>query len=227
MLLILIYLGLSKSFAPAEKKYLYINNIKDFREHFPKGTLTIILTNCYQTGLIIKTYFMKIKMVQGHMPPYVTYLRTSSKFWKDCQQNIGLSLYRRNESKDRVELTLAPPGFIFLDDYNYGRWRTTRSGMRIWKFNRRHKQLPLFLDWKNSYTQGSPSIDLYKKVRNLINLNLDYTYSTNDDFLPYLKKIALLKKQDINPLNYKKILRNFIYLPKWKRESIGERSNKK
>ncbi|MBT5094359.1 MAG: hypothetical protein HOM21_08965, partial [Halobacteriovoraceae bacterium] len=55
-LLILIFLGLSKSFAPSEHKTPKIDNALVFPNYFLGSPLSSILVDAFQTGFLIKTY---------------------------------------------------------------------------------------------------------------------------------------------------------------------------
>src|SRR5690606_1262121 len=127
-LLVLVYLGLSKSFAPSERSTPYLVNEQVFSSFFLGAPLTVILTDRLQTGFLIKTYFLELRVVQGFKLPETILIRTSHDFWKKNEKNLGMSIFRRDETSSRSSTIPQPPGAIFIGDPAYGHWELASSG---------------------------------------------------------------------------------------------------
>lgn len=146
-LLVLVYLGLSKSFAPAERSTPYLVNDQVFASFFVGAPISVILTDRLQTGFLIKTYFLELRIVQGFKLPETLLVRTSYDFWKNNEKNLGMSIFRRDEKDARTSTIPQPPGAIFLGDPSYGSWELAPSGDREWHFYNAYKYFPDYLGW--------------------------------------------------------------------------------
>tara|TARA_R110000868_G_scaffold242909_5_gene498569 strand:- start:2398 stop:3084 length:687 start_codon:yes stop_codon:yes gene_type:complete len=146
-LLVLVYLGLSKSFSPSERSTPYLVNEQVFSSFFQGAPLSVILTDRLQTGFLIKTYFLELRLVQGFKLPETMLVRTSKGFWEKNKTNLGMSLFRRDEKDGTSSVTPQPPGAIFLGDPSYGNWELAPSGEREWHFYNAYKYFPDYLGW--------------------------------------------------------------------------------
>lgn len=147
ILLVLVYLGLSKSFAPSERSTPYLVNEQVFSSFFQGAPLSVILTDRLQTGFLIKTYFLQLRLVQGFKLPETLLIRTSYSFWEKNKENLGMSLFRRDEKNGASSVIVQPPGAIFLGDPSYGYWELAPSGDREWHFYNAYKYFPDYLGW--------------------------------------------------------------------------------
>ena len=155
IVLILIFLGLSKSFSPRESKIVYIKNQRVFKNFFTGAPLSIILVESFKTGFFIKSYYQRYRVIYGFQKPYYITVRTSQSFWENNLQNIGMSLFRREEKALAESSVPMPPGVLYLNNYSYGSWVRHESGNRIWQFHKAYREnqglnFPQFFGW-NSY----------------------------------------------------------------------------
>lgn len=148
-LLILIYLGLSKSFAPSEQGTSYIVNEHALQHFFSSSPVSVILTDSFKKGLIIHTYFQRYKVIHVFKPPEDIFVRTSEKFWTKHLDHIGMSILRRGEKSGNPTTTPLPPGFLFINDPAYGSWEYHDSGQKVWQFHNAYKKFPNLLGWSN------------------------------------------------------------------------------
>lgn len=146
-LLILIYLGLSKSFAPSEQGTPYIANEHALQHSFPDAPVSVILTDSFKTGFIIHTYFQRYKVIHVFKPAEDIYVRTSEKFWTKHLDHVGMSILRRGEKNSNPNSTPLPPGFLFIGDPAYGSWEYHDSGQKVWQFHNAYKGFPQLLGW--------------------------------------------------------------------------------
>lgn len=148
ILVMLIYLGLSKSFSPSEFGISYILNEKSLSELVKGAPVTTILVDMHSTGFLIKTYYHKYKIVYGFQSVDEIIVRTSSQFAEKHKDNIGMSIFRRYEEDLREEHTPLPPGALFVGNKSFGDWVPLPSGIRVWRFYRAYRNIPSFLGIK-------------------------------------------------------------------------------
>lgn len=164
ILMILIYLGVSRSFSLTEKGLIYIKNERVLTNFFSGAPLSIILVNETQTGFFIKTYYQKYKVIYGFQQPYHITVRTTRAFWQSNLKNIGMSLFRRYEKNFEESTIPMPPGFLFLGNRAYGRWVSHKSGSKVWRFHKAYRDyqglnFPNYFGWKGF----TPTEDFYEK----------------------------------------------------------------
>ncbi len=207
LLLILIYLGLSKSLSPHEKKIPYISNEKDFQIYFPQGSLSVILEGHFQTGFLIKTHFIRIRVIYSYLSSKSLLMRTSPKYWEKISPYEGLSLFRRSDDLEKIEYGPMPPGTLFIDDPNYGHWKNLPSGIKIWVFEGRYRRIPKILNWDQYFPKGSPSKEFFHRIKNEPGLVLSFAKKIQEDknklIIPTIQK----KKDERLKKFFKKLLR--------------------
>lgn len=177
ILLILIYLGLSKSFAPLEKGTVYIPNERVFFDIFENSPISVILKENLETGFMIKSYYQKYLIVHSFKQPENITIRTTKEFWKKNQNNIGMSLFRRGDTPASLSSIPAPPGTLLIGDLSYGRWKTYKSGESYWEFYRAYKRFPLLYNWGDF----KASRKFYLTLKNHIENNKIF-YGLNSEF---------------------------------------------
>jgi len=160
LILILIYLGLSKSFSPSENKITYIKNEKVFSNFFPTPPVSIILIDHFQTGFLIKTYFQKYRIIHGFKEPYEMVVRTSRQFWKKNYDNLGMSIFRKSEDDGRIQYSPMPPGSLFIGNPAYGTWEY-KEGIKTWAFHKTYRGFIKLFGW-NGFT---PNYDFYETIK--------------------------------------------------------------
>jgi hypothetical protein len=148
ILLILIYLGLAKSFYPAEQAVKSVQGIEDFAHQIQDAPVTVILIDYFKTGFIIKTYFQKYMVVPIYRPAEALLVRTNRDFWNQNKDYLGMSVFSRYE-KDQFEVNFpTPPGSIFIGESTLGQWIRQENGEKKWSFHRPYRDtLPEVLGW--------------------------------------------------------------------------------
>ena len=211
VLLVLIFLGLSKSFAPSERKTQYIFDEKAFANFFQGSPISLILIDSFHMGFIIKTYFQTYKVVHGFKLPEEIIVRTSSDFWNNNLKNIGMSLFRRDGTNEST-LPL-PPGSLYVGNFAYGSWRFLDSGKKVWRFHRAYRHFPKIFEWGNF----RPNLTYFEKLEAHQENNTPF-YGSNNEFGrdgSVTKKNILnkIKKKEKNRKNFREYFKKFIQLP--------------
>lgn len=216
-LLILLFLGLSKSFSPSEKKTLLIPNKDSIGHYFPGAPISVVLAETFQIGFLINTYFMRLNIIHGFKSPEEIIIRTSQEFWKENQKNIGMSLFRRDENLGKESTLPLPPGSLYIGNLSYGRWRYKNSGDKVWSFHKPYRQYKDFFKWKDFI----PNYKFYELIK--IHIKNDQTfYGQKNEFGTNGSITVQSFKETIGPrelekLNFSSFLKKFIKYPKWSR----------
>jgi len=151
ILLILIFLGFSKSFSPKLKNIDFIKNKDMFQVFVKNAPVSLILKESFERGTFIKSYYQKYQIIHGFKPndqKTVTF-RTTKSFWEKNKKYIGMSLYRAEKSDSPGDTTPMPPGFLFIGDSAYGSWEKNKNGEKVWIFQRSYAHFPKLFEWKN------------------------------------------------------------------------------
>lgn len=175
--LILVFLGFSKSFSPAEHNKHYIANEKVYPNYFIEEPITVILIDSFKTGFLIKTYFHKYLKVYAFGEPEELVMRTSKDYWKTHYKNRGMSLYRKEERKHKRSYTPMPPGSLFVGDPSFGHWVKENSGEQRWVFHRAYRDFPRVLGWG----KFRPNKKFYTKMKSSLQQDVPF-YGLNNEF---------------------------------------------
>lgn len=176
-LLVLVYLGLSKSFAPSEQGTVYVPNEFALPHIFPSAPVTVILTDSFKTGFLIHTYIQRYQIVHVFKENEDIFVRTSQAFWKNNLSNIGMSIFSRDDKTSTSLLTPKVPGLIFIGDPAYGSWEQHESGEKVWTFFNAYRNFPQDFFWGDFL----PTQEFHKRA--LINLEGQRVfYGLNQEF---------------------------------------------
>ncbi|GAB4411460.1 MAG: hypothetical protein OHK0056_15500 [Bacteriovoracaceae bacterium] len=178
ILLVMLYLGLSKSLAPAEQKADFIQNEQVFSSYFKGHPITVLLTDIVEAGFLIKTYYLKLRVIN----PFESYsedvvVRTSSEFWSKNKDNIGMTIFRRKDEKQSESYLPLPPGAQFIGDPAYGSWEYEDSGRKIWSFHKAYRRLYSEFFW-GTYR---PDFEFYNELQSYLKNNSIY-YGPHKEF---------------------------------------------
>ena len=147
--LVLLYLSIWP--VKSQKNTFYVAHQGHFSNMFHDENdrpIDVILKDTFQTGFLIKTYYMKFKVIYGFRDPEDITVRTSKHFFFANDPNREMSVFRRSERKDSPDgFVPLPPGALFIGDPAYGYWETEESGESRWRFLRGHKKFPEYLNW--------------------------------------------------------------------------------
>jgi hypothetical protein len=176
-ILVIIYLGLAKALSPSEIGVQYLKNEKEFSQIIKNPMATVILIDTHATGFLIKTYYQKYRVIAGYDTVEELIMRTSKEFARKNLAHIGLSLYRRIDNKE--EYIPVPPGSIYINRPEFGRWKKNKSGIIKWSFNKSFKNFPRYLGWG----KFRPDEDFYQELKSSIALNKPY-FGKNHEFGP-------------------------------------------
>lgn len=162
ILLILIFLGLSKSFSPNHKNIKFLKDKNSFSSLENEAPVSLILIDSFTRGTFIKSYLQNYKLIHGFKPKEtkVITFRTTKEFWTKSKKHLGMSLFRRENKLSLGSNLPMPPGTLFIGDLAYGNWQKTQQGNKVWIFRRSYSHFPDLLGWGNF----KPSEKFYLKI---------------------------------------------------------------
>lgn len=160
LVLTIAYLGLAKALSPSEVGVQYLQNEKGFSKILKGNSVSVVLIDTHTTGFLIKTYYQKYRVITDYDNIEEMIVRTSREFAKKNLKNIGLSLYRKLESKE--ETLPVPPGSHYVGNSEYGGWRKNKAGISRWVFWKAYKDFPKYFGWG----KWRPTEEFYQQLRN-------------------------------------------------------------
>ncbi|ATH08961.1 hypothetical protein BIY24_13690 [Halobacteriovorax marinus] len=216
ILLTLIYLGLSKSFSPSEKRAPHVPNEKIFPSFFFGAPISIILLDSFQTGFLIKTYFQKYKIVHGFKHPETIIVRTSYSFWEKNKGNIGMSIFRRGEKKNTQSDIPMPPGILYVGDPAYGHWEMLNSGEKGWVFHRAYRHFPAIFNW-GTFT---PTERFYNTAVAFEEHDKTYygdnnEFGTNGKLSEEKNQLEKEKDEEVRKTDFRERIDRLFHIPSW------------
>lgn len=178
ILLIMLYLGLSKSLAPSEQKADFVQNEQVFASYFQGYPITVLLTDIIEAGFLIKTYYLKMRVIN----PFESYtedvvVRTNSEFWEKNKDYIGMTIFRRKDENGPDSTLPMPPGAQFIGDPAYGSWEYEDSGRKVWIFHKAYRRLYSEFFWGDY----RPDYDFYSELQSFVKNNAIY-FGKNKEF---------------------------------------------
>ena len=214
-LLILLFLGLSKNFSPSEQKTPYIQDEKVLGHYFVGAPLSVVLTETFQIGFLIRTYFMRLKIVHGFKSPEEVIVRTSKDFWDKNQKYLGMSLFRRYENKQEESIVPMPPGALYVGNLAFGRWGYANSGEKIWRFHKPYQHYSRVFGWLDFV----PNYEFYKIMKihmkneqPFFGLNKEFGAEGAVTVKAFTEKVST---REFEKLSIKEFFKKFIASPRW------------
>jgi hypothetical protein len=211
-ILIISYLGLAKGLSPSEHGVQYLQNERSFSKIIKENQATVILIDAHATGFIIKTYYQKFRVISGYDNVEELIVRTSKEFAKKNMGHIGLSIYRRSFQGE--EFLPLPPGSLYIDNREFGDWKTNKKGETYWKFSKGFKNFPKYLGWG----KFKPSMDFFQQMRSFVIMNQPF-FGPDKEFgpqgkvtqknFPHFFKEERMKKVDMKTLMIEYFKENF------------------
>ena len=219
LILILLFLGLSKGLAPVQQNIPYIQNEKVLPGLFPGTPLSLIVVDAFYTGLFIKTYYLKLLAFHAFKRSEIHVVRTHKAYWRTVQSCLRLAIFQRNEHANSENLTPLPPGSLFIGDPAFGTWESTSGGQKVWAFFRAYRTFPRELGWG----EWRPDYDFYIKLKSHIDNEMPF-FGPKNEFGPQGTILPTNWPEHISPGKYQKTTikeysKKFYWLPLWSRTS--------
>ena len=142
---------------------------------------SIILEDMKKEGNFISKYFHKYGIVEGEQSNTTNWLNVSEKFYKTNEGFLGMTLAAKKDGK--IISSIAPPGYQYVDDSRYGRWRNNDRGGSFWEFYGKYALFSTLLGgfhrpiYRNDYNLYSQH-----RNRNVPYFGMNKEYGTNGSF---------------------------------------------
>lgn len=160
ILLILIFLGASRSILPDKGSSLFLQDSTNYSGIFSGSPLSVILLDAYKVGFAIKSHIHKYQVLRYFQNSEVITVRVSKKHFEETLPYIGMSLFRRAENGKESTLSM-PPGSLLIGDSVFGRWTYRKDKGKVWSFYRAYRRLPTQLFWGDFI----PSYRFYRQLK--------------------------------------------------------------
>jgi len=95
-------------------------------------TYSIILEDMKEDGNIFTHYFHKYKIIQLDNAWATNWEEVSEQYYKQNANFLGMTLASKKDGKQNNQV--APPGYAYVGDSNYGQWRQDANGNSFWEF---------------------------------------------------------------------------------------------
>lgn len=209
LIIMLLYLGISKSFSPSEFGINYILNNNSLSKIVKGAPVSVLLVDMHTTGFIINTYYHKYRIVYGLQGAEEVIVRTSRQFAKDHFNHLGMSIFRRFEEDLREDFTPLPPGSLFVGDRSFGSWVKHNSGEKVWQFYRPYRFISKQLGWEDFL----PTYAFTQKVSNYMNSQKPF-YGPNNEFgtngsISRKVYINYFSRQKPQSIDFKKVIKDY------------------
>lgn len=160
ILLILIFLGASRSILPDKGTRLFIQDQSNYSGIFRGSPLSVILVDAYKVGFVIKSHIHKYKVLRYFQSSEYITIRVSKNYFDKTLPYIGMSVFRRYENGSEGSLIL-PPGTLLVGDTVFGKWVYKKNKGKVWQFYRAYKWIPPQLYWG----EFQPTYRFYRQLK--------------------------------------------------------------
>ncbi len=125
-------------------------------------TYSVILENMKEEGNFAKTHFHQYRVVKPEGAETTDWLQVPESFYQRHENNLGMTIFAKTEgvADDQV----APPGYHYVGNPNYGQWRADSQGNSFWEFYGKYALMSHFLGgWYRPVYDVD--FDAYKKFK--------------------------------------------------------------
>jgi hypothetical protein len=123
---------------------LPINSIKKQFSDVP--TYSIVLDDMKEEGNFIASFSHKYKVVQSDDVWTTDWMKVPENYYRANEPFLGMTLFSKKEGEEITDI--APPGYHYVGDSRYGRWRTDSHGNSFWEFYGKYRLMSdLFGGW--------------------------------------------------------------------------------
>jgi hypothetical protein len=128
-------------------------------------TYSIILEDMKQDGSIFTHYFHKYKIVQLDNAWVTNWEEVSEQYYKQNENFLGMTLGSKKDGQQNNHV--APPGYAYVGDSNYGQWRQDSSGNSFWEFYGKYRMFTDVLGFFTGpiYRNDYDDYDRYRRDR--------------------------------------------------------------
>ncbi len=186
--------------------------IEQFKKEFAQyPEYSILLQDMKKTGVFFKDYHHQYKIVYAVdslvFNNYVSdWYEVSSKVYRKYENLLGMIIVAKTKD-GKISEVGSPPGYHYVGNRHYGRWRRDSSGNSFWEFYGKYAMLstafgmfnrPVYRNDWNTYSDYSRRGQPYFGSKNQYGTHGSYTQQTNKTFFERKKQTELAKKRSFS-----------------------------
>jgi len=116
-------------------------------------TFSILLDDMREEGTFFKTYYHRYLVVLPDESAKTRWFQVSRDYYNKNIKFLGMTLLTKKEGT--YDNTASPPGYGFVGDETYGRWREDSNGGSFWEFYGKYALMSsLFRGWYSPIHQN-------------------------------------------------------------------------
>lgn len=138
-------------------------------------TYTIILDDMQEEGFFSKRYQHKYKIVTAEETKETEWYDVPKDFYLKNEPYLGMAVLSKKDGE--MDNSVSPPGYAYVGDSRYGRWRDDGSGSSFWEFYGKYR---LFSDFMGGWFRPINRYD-YDTYRDYSSRQQPY-YGRNNEY---------------------------------------------
>lgn len=138
------------------------------RQLADRSTYSVVLENMKQEGTFFKDYYHQYQVATPEKSWATGWLEVPKEFYQRYAMYLGMTIAGEKEGESLE--AAAPPGYQYVGDPRYGRWRSGPGG-EFWAFNRNtplYDELEIDIDFPHIYRHD------YRRYRNARSRGIPY-----------------------------------------------------
>ncbi len=152
-----------------------LENLQEALRHAP--SYSILLENMKEEGDFFKTYYHKYRIVQDDKSRSTEWLKVPKEQYRLYEPFMGMVIAGREEGESLKDP--APPGYQYVGDTRYGRWRRDDRGRSFWEFYGKYAMLQnLFGGWYRPIYRDDYDAYRYSRSRGVPYFGRDQQFGT-------------------------------------------------
>jgi len=117
-------------------------------------TYSIVLDDMREEGNFFKNYYHQYRIVTPEKSITSGWRKVSKDFYNRYLPFLGMTIYVKKDGQETANM--GPPGYEYVGDSRYGRWRQDSSGRSFWEFYGQYAFMASLLGsrpiYRDSYT---------------------------------------------------------------------------
>jgi hypothetical protein len=95
-------------------------------------SFSIILEDMDDKGTFVKSYHHKYRVVQDEQAWTTDWMKVPKDYYRRNENFLGMTLL--SKKKGEYDSTVGPPGYNYVGNEQYGKWKKDSSGNSFWEF---------------------------------------------------------------------------------------------
>lgn len=140
-------------------------------------TYSIILEDMKREGNFFTSYYHKFRVIQDDYAWSTDFMKVPESVYRQFQPLLGMVVAAKKDGK--AATAAAPPGYQYVGDKRYGRWRTDTGGRSFWEFYGQYSMMRnLMGGWYRPIYRGDYDAYRQSRSKNAPFFGKTHTYGT-------------------------------------------------